>query len=66
MKLISVTMKISFIDINFTFFTGMYMYIFIKNLPNVLYKYLYQNLTLHVYKMKMKPPVFKLKLMNNQ
>lgn len=66
MKLISVTMKISFIDINFTFFTGMYMYIFIKNLPNVLYKYLYQNLTLHVYNMKMKPPVFKLKLMNNQ
>lgn len=66
MKLISVTMKISFIDINFAFFTGMYMYIFIKNLPNVLYKYLYQNLTLHVYKMKMKPPVFKLKLMNNQ
>lgn len=66
MKLISVTMKISFIDINFTFLTGMYMYIFIKNLPNVLYKYLYQNLTLHVYKMKMKPPVFKLKLMNNQ
>lgn len=64
MKLIIVTMKISFIDINFTFFTGMYMYIFIKNLPNFLYKYLYQNLIL--YKMKMKPPVFKLKLMNNQ